>query len=73
MDNPINGKENAPQEPRTFFWPKWLLAVVCATGVGCVAYGMSFNNNVVFVLGLALVVAGYLVIRKRLKESLRGH
>ncbi|MBW2022916.1 MAG: LPXTG cell wall anchor domain-containing protein [Deltaproteobacteria bacterium] len=34
---------------------------------------MSFNNNVVFVLGLALVVAGYLVIRKRLKESLRGH
>ena len=50
---------------------KGLLAIMCAAGVGCVAYGMAFKNNPVFIVGIILVGAGYLIIRKHLKESLK--
>ncbi len=45
---------------------------MCAAGVACVAYGMAFKNDPVFIVGIILVGAGYLIIRKHLKESLKA-
>jgi hypothetical protein len=50
---------------------KAVTVVVCVTGVLAVAYGMIRPNHVAFIVGLVLVVGGYLRIRKKLKESLR--
>jgi hypothetical protein len=50
---------------------KALTLGLCLAGVLAVAYGMIRQNHVVFIIGLLLVIAGYLLIRKRLKESLR--
>ncbi|GEM_PF-2228087 len=50
---------------------KRLLAIICAVGVGCVAYGMAFKNDPVFIMGIILVVVSYLIIRKHLKDSLK--
>ena len=47
-----------------------LTVLLCLVGILTVAYGMIGRNNVVFVIGLVLVIAGYLLIRKRLKESI---
>jgi hypothetical protein len=44
---------------------------LCAIGISAVAYGMIKKNNPVFLIGIAFVIAGYLMIRKKLKESLR--
>ena len=40
-------------------------------GIGAVAYGMTQKNHPVFIGGLVIVVLGYLLIRKKLKESFR--
>jgi LPXTG-motif cell wall-anchored protein len=39
-------------------------------GVLAVSYGMIKENNAVFILGLLFVIGGYLLIRRKLKESL---
>lgn len=44
---------------------------LCVIGLAGVAYGMIRENHLVFLLGLAAVIAGYLLIRKNLKASLR--
>jgi hypothetical protein len=44
---------------------------LCIVGVLAVAYGMIRQNHVAFIIGLLFVIAGYLRIRKKLKESLR--
>jgi hypothetical protein len=49
---------------------KVLLIFACATGLSAVFYGMAKDNDVVFIIGLLLVIGAYLVIRKRLKASL---
>ena len=51
---------------------KKLITLICVVGVAAVAYGMSRDNDPVFVLGLVFIVAGYLLIRRELKASLRG-
>jgi hypothetical protein len=50
---------------------KVLLLLVCVAGLSAVFYGMARDNNLVFVIGLVLVIGAYLVIRKRLRASLR--
>jgi hypothetical protein len=50
---------------------KILTASLCAIGVSAVAYGMTKKNNPVFLIGLLFVIAGYLMIRKKLKESIQ--
>jgi hypothetical protein len=50
---------------------KALTLGLCVAGVLAVAYGMIRRNHVVFIIGLLLVIAGYLRIRKKLKESLK--
>lgn len=43
---------------------------VCIIGIAGVGYGMVRENNTVFLLGLACVIAGYLMIRRRLKQHI---
>ena len=50
---------------------KILTVVICLIGVLAVAYGMIRQNHVAFIIGLIFVVAGYLRIRKKLKESIQ--
>jgi hypothetical protein len=49
---------------------KGFIVCVCACGVLAVCYGMIKENNAVFMLGIVFVVGGYLLIRRKLKESL---
>jgi hypothetical protein len=50
---------------------KVLILVVCLFGILGVGYGMMNRNHTVFIAGLAFVVAGYLMIRKKLKVYIR--
>jgi len=47
---------------------KALTACLCVLGVSAVVYGMSQGNHPVFITGLILVITGYLLIRKKLKD-----
>ncbi len=49
---------------------KRLSLALWVLGALMVAYGMNWNNNVVFVIGIVFVIGGYYLIRKRLKERL---
>ena len=51
---------------------KALILALCVGGASCVAYGMLRENDPVFLLGIVLLIAGYLVIRKGLKASIEG-
>ena len=50
---------------------KALVLVLCFLGVLAVGYGIVDKNHPVFVAGLVLVIAGYLMIRKKLKTYIR--
>jgi hypothetical protein len=50
---------------------KTLVLVLCFLGVLAVGYGMVNRNHPVFVAGLVLVIAGYLMMRKKLKTYIR--
>ena len=50
---------------------KALILVVCLFGILGVSYGMMNKDHLVFIAGLVFVVAGYLMIRKKLKEYIR--
>ncbi len=50
---------------------KIIAIVICLLGVLGVAFGMAGDNNMLFIGGLVLVVAGYLIIRRKLKEYAR--
>ena len=48
-----------------------LIIVLCLVGIVSVGYGMIVDSGGVFVLGIICVIAGYLLIRRKLKESYR--
>jgi hypothetical protein len=48
-----------------------LTVFLCALGILAVFYGMIKDNNVVFIMGLVFVIAGYLLIRRKLRESIK--
>jgi len=50
---------------------KSIIVFLCATGISCVVYGMGKESNTVFIVGLLLVIAGYIMIRRKLKESVQ--
>jgi NaMN:DMB phosphoribosyltransferase len=50
---------------------KALILVVCLLGIFGVCYGMANKDHPVFIAGLVAVVAGYLMIRKKLKAHIR--
>ena len=56
---------------RTITIEKLLIAGACLAGVAAVAYGMARKNDAVFVIGILVVIASYLAIRKKLKAALR--
>ena len=42
-------------------------------GILMTAYGMSRENNPCFIIGLALIVGGYMLIRREIKKDIQGH
>lgn len=48
---------------------KSIIVFLCAIGMTCVVYGMGKENTIVFIVGLLLVIGGYLLIRRKLKKS----
>ena len=50
---------------------KIVILLICSIGLCGVAYGMLKKNNFVFIIGLIFVIGGYLLIRKKLKESMK--
>jgi hypothetical protein len=50
---------------------KLITLILCYVGVVMIAVGMSRENNPLFIIGIISVGVGYIIIRRRLKESLR--
>ncbi|NQU14313.1 MAG: hypothetical protein HQ561_09185 [Desulfobacteraceae bacterium] len=48
---------------------KTLIILICVFGILAVGYGMVTENHPVFVVGILLVIGGYLLIRRRIKAS----
>ncbi len=46
---------------------KSLIVLICFLGIAGISYGMNRENHVIFLVGIGLVVAGYLIIRAKLK------
>jgi len=46
---------------------------ICMIGIVAVSYGMLKDNALIFIIGLLLVFAGYLLIRRKIKESIRNN
>jgi len=46
---------------------------ICMIGVVAVSYGMLKDNALIFIIGLFFVFAGYLLIRRKIKESIRNN
>jgi hypothetical protein len=44
---------------------------MCVIGLGAVSYGMITANDTAFIVGIIFVIAGYVMIRKRLKKSIQ--
>jgi hypothetical protein len=49
---------------------KAVILVLCLLGIVGVCYGMVNKNHPVFIAGLVLVVAGYPMIRRKLKARI---
>jgi hypothetical protein len=50
---------------------KIFIAAGCVAGIFLVAYGMIQKNNLVFLLGIAIVILSYLAVRRKLRSALR--
>jgi len=48
---------------------RWLQVTLVVLGVAGVIYGMVLQDNPVFIAGIVIGVAGYLLVRRELKES----
>lgn len=51
---------------------KILSVVLCIIGVLSVAFGMSKENDPIFIIGLLFIIGGYLIIRRRLSGRSRS-
>jgi inner membrane protein involved in colicin E2 resistance len=45
------------------------IIIICLIGLSGVCYGMLNNNDIVFIAGILIITAGYIMIRKRLKDK----
>ena len=50
---------------------EFLSVFLCIIGISAVSYGMIKDNDVIFVIGLVFVIGAYLLIRRKLKESMK--
>lgn len=53
------------------FKKKPLTILICMVGVSAVAYGMLKGNNLTFIIGMLFVTGGYVLIRRKIKKSIR--
>ena len=51
------------------FKNKLSIIAMCICGLSAVVYGMMKKEDIVFLLGLIIVIVAYLLIRKKLKEA----
>jgi hypothetical protein len=51
---------------------KILTILLCVIGLSSVCYGMAKDNDILFIVGLLFVIAGYIMIRKRLKAAMQN-
>jgi len=49
------------------------IILICMIGVVAVFYGMLTYNTLIFIIGLFFVFAGYLFIRRKIKEPIRNN
>jgi len=63
-------KQNGTQD---IFKNKAFVIIICIVGIVAVSYGMVKDNDVVFIIGIILVIGGYLLIRRRIKEHIRNN
>ncbi len=52
---------------------KYLIILICIIGISAVSYGMLNYNRIIFIIGLVFVIWGYVLIRKKIKESTRNN
>jgi hypothetical protein len=50
---------------------KLTISIILVIGLASVSYGMIKDNDIVFLAGIILVTAGYILIRKKLKNSIK--
>jgi hypothetical protein len=50
-----------------------LITLMCVVGIGSVSYGMLNDDNLVFIIGVVFAIAGYLLIRRKLKQHIRDN
>jgi LPXTG-motif cell wall-anchored protein len=61
----------APKAVSYMFQSKALNILTCIVGILAVSYGMVKDNDVLFIVGIAFAIGGYLLIRKRIKDYAR--
>ena len=49
------------------------IILICMIGIVAVSYGMFKDNTLIFTIGLLLGFGGYLLIRRKMKESIRNN
>ena len=52
---------------------KALIILICIIGISAVSYGMLKDNRIIFIIGLVFVIWGYVLIRKKIKASIRNN
>jgi hypothetical protein len=52
-----------------FLQEKGLIFLLCVAGIAGVFYGMTRDIDWIFIVGILCIIGGYLMIRKRLKNS----
>jgi hypothetical protein len=60
-------------EPKKEKPQPWLEGILLVLGIMAVAYGVAEKNDPVFIVGLLIGIAAYLLIRRRLKASIRDN
>ena len=58
-------------EPEDLMREQVITVLICVFGLSAVSYGMIKDNHIIFIIGLMFVVGGYLLIRRKLKASIR--
>ena len=63
-------KQNGTQD---ILKKKPFVIIMCLVGIVAVSFGMVKDNDVVFIIGIILIIGGYLLIRRRIKEHISNN
>jgi len=55
------------------FEKKSPIILICMIGISAVAYGALNDSNLIFIIGMLFVIGGYVLIRRKIKESVRNN